>query len=45
MRVGEGTRNWEGMILGPTRKDIAMSSWAIKDRPGVPTLLMDEDVE
>ena len=34
MRVGEGTRNWEGMILGPTRKDIAMSSWAIKDRPG-----------
>ena len=45
MRVGEGTRNWEGMILGPTRKDITMSSWAIKDRPGVPTLLMDEDVE
>ena len=45
MRVGERTRNWEGLILGPIRKDRAMSSWAIKDRPGVPTLLTDEDVE
>lgn len=45
MRVGERTRNCEGMVLGPIRKDRAMSSWAIKDRPGVPTLLMDEDVE